>query len=52
MDGVKQYLIMKFDFGERIGNKVDFGKVVVDMRIFRKLDGLWMFERKDWFMKS
>ena len=49
---VRQYLTTKFDLGERTGNKADPGKVAADMRTARRPDGLRIFDRKDWLMKS
>ena len=46
-DEIKQYLTMRFELGERAGNKADPGKVTADMRTSRNPDGSRMFERKD-----
>ncbi|CAB3977712.1 Retrovirus-related Pol poly [Paramuricea clavata] len=49
---VKDYLIAKYDLGEKTGNKCDPEKVAEDMRHAKLQNGDRRFSREDWLNKS
>lgn len=51
-DHVKDYLVKRFDLGEKTGNKADPGCVADDMRKAKHVNGERLFARDDWLKKS
>lgn len=49
---VKEYLVIKFDCGERTGTKANPEKVALDMRQANDKDGKRLFTREEWLNNS
>ena len=49
---VKDYLITKYDLGEKTGNKCDPQKMAEDMRHAKLQNGDRRFSQEDWLNKS
>ena len=49
---VREYLDIKFDFGERTGSKADPGRVALEMRQARDKDGNRLFNRDEWLTRD
>ena len=49
---VRQYLVAKFDYGERTGQKYDAVQVALDMRCARNECGEMLFRKDDWLNKN
>jgi hypothetical protein len=49
---VRQYLVAKFDYGERTGQKYDAAQVASDMRCARNECGEKLFCKDDWLTKN